>query len=57
MRENAWKRYLTVSGSGIPKRKKKFVRDSFYLEGSIYVKDGFIQLPRIGEARRVPAAF
>ena len=49
--ENAWKRYLKVPGSGIPKRKKKFVRDSFYLEGSIYVKDGFIQLPRIGLVR------
>lgn len=49
--ENAWKRYLTVPGSGIPKRKKKFVRDSFYLEGSIYILDGFIQLPRIGLVR------
>jgi putative transposase len=49
--ENAWKRYLTVPGSGTPKRKKKFVRDNFYLEGSIYILDGFIKLPRIGFVR------
>lgn len=49
--ENAWKRHLTVPGSGTPKRKKKFVRDSFYLEGSIYIKNGFIKLPRIGFVR------
>ena len=48
---NAWKRFLKVKGSGSPKRKKKFVRDGFYLDGSIQVKDGFIQLPRIGLVR------
>lgn len=46
--ENAWKRKLKVKGSGAPKRKKKFINDHFYLEGSICIKDGFIQLPRIG---------
>ena len=50
-RENAWKRRLKVKGSGAPKRKKKFVNDHFYLEGSIYIKDGYIQLPRIGLVR------
>lgn len=49
--DNAWKRFLKVKGSGAPKRKKKFVRDGFYLDGSIQVKDGFIQLPRIGLVR------
>ena len=49
--DNAWKRFLKVKGSGAPKYKKKFVRDGFYLDGSIQVKDGFIQLPRIGLVR------
>lgn len=46
--ENAWKRKMKVKGSGTPKRKKKFVKDSFYLEGSIQIKEGFIKLPKIG---------
>ncbi|OKH25809.1 RNA-guided endonuclease InsQ/TnpB family protein [Chroogloeocystis siderophila] len=49
--ENAWKRKMKVKNSGTPKRKKKFVRDSFYLEGNIQIKDGFIKLPRIGLVR------
>lgn len=49
--DNAWKRYLKVKDSGAPKRKKKGRNDHFYLEGSIYIKDGFIQLPRIGLVR------
>ena len=49
--DNAWKRRLKVKGSGAPKRKKKFVNDHFYLEGAIYIKDAFIQLPRIGLVR------
>lgn len=49
--DSAWKRFLKVKGTGAPKRKKKFVRDGFYLDGSIQVKDGFIQLPRIGLVR------
>lgn len=49
--DNAWKRYLKVKGSGTPKRKKKFVNDHFYLDGTIEIKDGFIQLPRIGLVR------
>ena len=49
--DNAWKRYLKVKGSGTPKRKKKFVNDHFYLDGAIVIKDGFIQLPRIGLVR------
>lgn len=51
MRDNAWKRYLKIKGSGVPKRKNKFVNDHFYLDGTIFVKDGFIQLPRIGLVR------
>lgn len=49
--ENAWKRKLKVKGSGTPKLKKKFVNDHFYLEGAVYIKDGFIHLPRIGLVR------
>lgn len=49
--ENAWKRKLKVKGSSTPKRKKKFVNDHFYLEGAVYIKDGFIQLPRIGPVK------
>lgn len=49
--DNAWKRHLKVKGSGAPKRKKKGVNDHFYLEGAICIKDGFIQLPRIGLVR------
>ena len=40
-----------VQSSGAPKRKKKYHNDHFYLEGSIAIKDGFIQLPRIGLVR------
>lgn len=49
--DNAWKRRMKIKGSGAPKRKKKFVNDHFYLEGSIQIKSGFIQLPRIGLVR------
>ncbi|MCV3213889.1 transposase [Plectonema radiosum NIES-515] len=49
--DNAWKRHLKVKGSGTPKRKKKFVNDHFYLDGAIAIKNGFIQLPRIGLIR------
>lgn len=63
--KNAWKRKLKmrdlrteslpanslVKGSGTPKRKKKFIKDSFYLEGNIQIKDGFIKLPKIGFVR------
>lgn len=49
--DNAWKRFLKVKGSLAPKRKKKFKSDGFYLDGSIQIKDGFIQLPRIGLVR------
>ncbi|MGI2909647.1 RNA-guided endonuclease InsQ/TnpB family protein [Tolypothrix sp. VBCCA 56010] len=64
--DNAWKRHLKgdvsadrgfcppnrrVKGSGVPKRKKKFINDHFYLDGTIYIKDNFIQLPRIGLVR------
>ena len=49
--DNAWKRYLKGSSSGAPKRKKKYRNDHFYLDGAIEIKDGFIQLPRIGLVR------
>lgn len=49
--EKAWKRRFKVSGTGVPKRKKKYQNDSFYLEGNIRVKDGFIKLPVIGFIR------
>jgi putative transposase len=46
--ESAWRRKIKVKGSGTPRRKKKFVRDGFYLEGAIQIKDNFIKLPKIG---------
>lgn len=49
--EKAWKRRFKVAGTGVPKRKKKYKNDSFYLEGNIQVKDGFIKLPVIGFVR------
>lgn len=49
--DNAWKRFLKVPSSGSPKRKKKHRNDHFYLDGAIQIKDGFIQLPRIGLVR------
>lgn len=49
--DKAWKRRFKVAGSGVPKRKKKYQNDSFYLEGNIQVKDGFIRLPVIGLVR------
>ena len=48
---NAWKRYLKVPRCGTPKRKKKYRNDHFYLDGAIEIKEGFIQLPRIGLVR------
>ena len=33
---------------GFPNFKKKYVKDKFYLEGSIRIEDGKIKLPRIG---------
>lgn len=49
--ESAWKRRIKVKGTGVPQRKKKFVRDGFYLEGAIQIKDNFIKLPKIGHVR------
>jgi len=48
--DNAWKR-SKVPGSRAPKRKKKYRNDHFYLDGAIEIKDGFVQLPRIGLVR------
>ena len=33
---------------GFPNFKKKYVKDKFYLEGNIQIKDGKIKLPKIG---------
>lgn len=44
----AFKRVFQVKGSGFPKFKKKNVRDSFYLEGSIKISGNKIKLPIIG---------
>lgn len=49
--DKAWKRRFKVAGTGVPKRKKKYKNDSFYLQGNIQVKDGFIKLPVIGFVR------
>ena len=44
----AFKRMHQVKGSGFPRFKKKNVRDSFYLEGSIKISGNKIKLPTIG---------
>ncbi|XWK88592.1 MAG: RNA-guided endonuclease TnpB family protein [Phormidium sp.] len=46
--DEAFKRCLKVSGVRTPKFKKKNIKDSFYLEGSIKVSGSQIKLPRIG---------
>lgn len=44
----AFKRMHQVKNSGFPKFKKKNIKDSFYLEGSIHVSGDKIKLPIIG---------
>lgn len=44
----AFKRMNQVKGSGFPKFKKKNIKDSFYLEGSIHVNGNKVKLPIIG---------
>src|SRR6185369_2128471 len=44
----AFKRVFKVKGSGQPKFKKKGVKDSFYLEGSIKTGGRRIKLPKFG---------
>lgn len=44
----AFKRMHQAKGSGLPKFKKKNIRDSFYLEGSIHISEDKIKLPVIG---------
>lgn len=46
--DKAFKRVWKVQGTGFPKFKKKNVKDSFYLEGSIRISGDWIKLPRIG---------
>jgi putative transposase len=44
----AFSRWLKQQIARSPKRKKKGVKDSFYLEGSIGISGNLIKLPRIG---------
>ncbi|WP_254564909.1 transposase [Oscillatoria sp. HE19RPO] len=44
----AFKRVSQVKGTGFPKFKKKDIKDSFYLEGSIKISGYWVKLPRIG---------
>jgi putative transposase len=44
----AFKRVGQVKGTGFPKFKKKNVKESFYLEGSIKISGDWVKLPRIG---------
>jgi putative transposase len=46
--DQAFKRVWKVKGTGFPKFKKKNVKDSFYLEGSIRISGDWIKLPKIG---------
>jgi putative transposase len=49
--DQAFKRVWKVKGTGFPKFKKKNVKDSFYLEGSIRISGDWIKLPKIGWVR------
>ena len=44
----AFKRRFQITGSGFPQFKKKNIRDSFYLEGSIKTSGNRIKLPVFG---------
>ncbi|MEH2373698.1 RNA-guided endonuclease InsQ/TnpB family protein [Nostoc sp.] len=44
----AFKRMRQVKGSGFPRFKKKNIRDSFYLEGSIKISGNKIKVPILG---------
>jgi putative transposase len=44
----AFKRMHTVKGTGFSRFKKKNIKDSFYLEGSIHISGNRIKLPVIG---------
>src|SRR5689334_12989195 len=46
--DEAFKRVFKVKGSGFPKFKKKGVKDSFYLEGTIKTDGRRIKLPKFG---------
>ncbi|XWK90853.1 MAG: RNA-guided endonuclease TnpB family protein [Phormidium sp.] len=46
--QKAFQHWFKVPGRGKPRFKKKNIKDSFYLEGSIKISDNKIKLPRIG---------
>ena len=46
--QKAFKHWLKVPGRGKPRFKKKNIKDSFYLEGSIKISGNKIKLPKIG---------
>ncbi|MFB2896266.1 RNA-guided endonuclease InsQ/TnpB family protein [Aerosakkonemataceae cyanobacterium BLCC-F50] len=46
--QKAFQSSFTIPGRGKPKFKKKHIKDSFYLEGSIRISGNKIKLPRIG---------
>jgi len=48
--EKAFKRFFTKK-SGYPKFKKRGQRDSFRLEGTVYISSDYIQLPTFGKVR------
>ena len=50
--EQALQRSFKVKGSGWPKFKKKGVKDSFYLEGSIKTDGRRIKIPKFGWVHR-----
>ncbi len=46
--DEAYKRVFKVKGSGQPKFKKKGIKDSFYLEGKLRIKENRIKMPKFG---------
>lgn len=46
--DEGYKRVFKIKEAKSPKFKKKGIKDSFYLEGSIQIKDNRIKLPKFG---------
>ena len=46
--DEAFKRVFKVKGTHPPRFKKKGIKDKFYLEGSIRIKENRIKLPKFG---------
>jgi len=51
----AFKRFFKMPETGFPNFKKKGIRDSFTVDGSVEVGTNFVKIPRIGKVRTYEA--